>query len=102
MQRWWQEGELGNESKSTLWMDKGVNEGFSHWDLELRCLGELLFPAKHLLELLQDMDSGSLGHPSWKKKPFSWKWISFNKLLCVGPSRILRKDREHKPFPAPR
>lgn len=55
MQKWCQEGELGNKSRSSLWMDKGVDEGFSHWYLKLRCFGRVVVPSsKHPLEPLQD------------------------------------------------
>lgn len=108
MQRWWQEGELGNESKSTLWMDKGVNEGFSHWDLELRCSGELLSPVPSIsLSTCRTRTQGAWDTHSGRKSHFLGNGSALTNSCVLAPKgvvpiRILRNDREHKPFPAPR
>lgn len=87
-------------------MDKGLKEGFSHWDLELRCLGRVVCSSKHPLEPLQEQRlQGAWDTHSGRKGHFLGNGSALPNSCVLSPkgvpSRVLRKDREHKPFPAP-
>lgn len=87
-------------------MDKGAKEGFSHWNLELRFLGRLVPSSKCPLEPLQEHRAQGAWDTHLGRKG---RFLGNGSALpnsCVfalkgALSRILRKDRGHRLFPAP-